>query len=116
MTSSTQSLLTLSAIAFLVGAGVTACSTETHKPTSHQVTIQQLAYSPDTITVQQGDTVVWINNDILPHTATDTIGTHWDTDTIAANGAQKALVMTEKGTANYFCALHPTMHGTIIVQ
>lgn len=109
-------LLKISVLAAMVGAGVTACSTKPQPARSHEVTIQQLAYSPDTLTVNVGDTVVWVNNDILPHTATDSAAGGWDTDTIAAGGAKRSIVMVAPGTADYICSLHPTMRGTIIVK
>lgn len=102
------------ALAMVALVALAACAGG-HKPQRREVVIQQLSYSPDTLTVQQGDTVVWINRDVVPHTATDTIGAHWDTGTIL-NGAQAAVVMTTKGTADYFCSFHPTMKGQITVR
>jgi plastocyanin len=38
---------------------------------THIVLIKGFAFVPDHLTVSAGDTVVWKNEDIVPHTATD---------------------------------------------
>src|SRR2546423_277336 len=38
-----------------------------------------MEFHPAVLTVAAGDTVVWVNRDIVPHTATATGGTKWDT-------------------------------------
>ena len=47
--------------------------------TRHRVEIQQFRFVPEAIEVKPGDTIVWVNLDIVPHTvtATDT-DTSWD--------------------------------------
>ena len=50
-------------------AGIAGCSRST--PETHEVPIRGFAFEPATLVVVQGDTVVWSNHDIVPHTATD---------------------------------------------
>lgn len=104
------------AAALLTAALFFACSGEQHTPQRYEITMEQLAFSPASITVSQGDTIVFINNDIVPHTATDTLNaTHWDTGAIV-HGAQGVVVMQEKGVNSYFCSYHPGMTGEITVE
>jgi plastocyanin len=40
------------------------------KPKTHTVTMENMRFQPETLTVARGDTIVWINNELVPHTAT----------------------------------------------
>lgn len=77
------------------------------------VTIENLKFQPATLSVKQGDTVVWKNADLFPHTATAPGG--FDSKEIAANGTWK-FTAKKKGTFQYICTLHPTMKGTLVVK
>lgn len=104
------------AAALLTAALFFACSGEQHMPQRYEITMGELAFSPASITVNQGDTIVFINNDIVPHTATDTLSaTPWDTGPVV-HGAQAVVVMQEKGVNAYFCSYHPGMMGEIRVE
>ncbi|HET8712597.1 MAG TPA: cupredoxin family copper-binding protein [Gemmatimonadales bacterium] len=82
-------------------------------PRTHTVEIRGMQFRPAALTVAVGDTVVWINRDIVPHTATAT--GKWDTGTIA-QGASGRLVAARPGALDYICTLHPTMRGTLIIR
>jgi plastocyanin len=77
-----------------------------------QVKINDLAFSPAEITVKAGDTVEWVNNDFVDHTATATSG-EWDVMIVAGQSARQE--MTKPGTIKYFCRAHPDMTGTITI-
>ena len=77
-----------------------------------QVKITDLAFSPADITVNAGDTVEWVNNDFIDHTATTTGG---DWDVMIAAGHPARQQMTKTGTIKYFCRVHPDMTGAIHV-
>lgn len=79
----------------------------------HVVDIAGPAFRPAHITVQAGDTVTWINRDIVPHTATAD-GGHWDTGKIAA-GARVTVTVTDDMAGGYICAYHPSMTGGVTV-
>jgi len=42
------------------------------KPVTHTVTVDGTAFKPATLTIKAGDSVVWVNKDIVSHTATST--------------------------------------------
>ena len=44
------------------------------KPRTHTVTIDGTRFQPDTLTIARGDTVMWVNKDPFPHTATSKAG------------------------------------------
>src|SRR5438477_7015378 len=77
------------------------------------VSIKNFAFSPATITVKAGATVVWTNDDAIQH------------DVTFDNGGPASSVLTHSdtfshtfataGTYHYICSIHPFMHGTVIV-
>ena len=80
------------------------------------VVIRGFKFDPETVTVNQGDTVEWKNEDIVPHTATeDVVKPAFDSGTIQV-GAMWRYVARNKGTYNYTCTFHPNMEGKLIVQ
>jgi putative membrane protein len=85
-----------------------------HHARTHTVTIERMRFQPETLTVSPGDTVVWINKDLVPHTATsETSG--FDSKTIEVNQSWKHTVRTT-GDITYLCAFHPTMRGLLHVR
>ena len=91
---------------------------ETQTPTgklqrSVKVEIVDFAYDPDPVQVETGGKVTWQNVDAAPHTATAD-DRSFDTGTLE-EGKLKSETFKEPGTYTYFCAIHPTMHGTVEV-
>lgn len=82
--------------------------------TAHTVTIEALRYSPPTIEVNKGDTVVWRNKDPFPHTVTAQ-NRAFDSGQIAEGKSWK-FKAKQSGEFTYICTLHPTMKGTLIVK
>lgn len=97
----------------LVGAGLAAAAKRA-EPRRHTITIEGNAFRPDDLTVDRGDTVVWVNRDFYPHTATDSEG-RFDSGTIPANGSW-SLAAEAAGELRYVCTLHPTMKATLRVR
>jgi len=83
-------------------------------PELHVVEIERFVFRPDTLRVSVGDTVAWLNRDIVPHTATDGAGA-WDSGVLGTD-AEWRLVPTAPGVHRYVCALHPTMEAVLIVE
>ncbi len=78
----------------------------------HRVVISSLMFAPAQISVKAGDRVTWLNDDIVPHTATAS-DHRWDTGIIEP-GQQVTLQIPEGDvTADYYCLYHPLMKGSI---
>jgi len=75
------------------------------------VTIEKLVFSPADIKAKVGDTVEWVNKDVLAHTATVKGG--WDVMIPAKKTA--SLVLKKAGAVEYYCRFHPNMKGHITV-
>lgn len=83
-------------------------------PVTHRVTIDAARYEPARLAVRPGDTVVWVNADLFPHTVTGTAG-GFDSDALV-QGASWRLTPTAPGAFDYACTFHPTMTGRIEVE
>ncbi|HID67178.1 MAG TPA: copper-binding protein [Roseibacterium sp.] len=77
------------------------------------VNIQGNAFNPNTIEIGQGDYVVFTNADGAPHTATARDG-FFDSGNLN-RGDSFEVRMTQTGTFDFFCRIHPGMTGTITV-
>ncbi|MEO6024599.1 MAG: cupredoxin family copper-binding protein [Burkholderiales bacterium] len=96
------------AVILLVGLATGA------EPVTHTVAIEGTRFDPEMLTVKAGDTVVWINKDPFPHTATAQTGA-FDSKSIGSDKSWK-YTLRKKGVLTYFCRLHPTMKGTLHVE
>ncbi len=77
----------------------------------HVVGIRGMAFHPAVLEVARGDTVVWVNQDIVPQTAT--AEPEWDTR-VLVQGKRGLVVPRQPGDLRYICTLHPTIQGTLI--
>jgi amicyanin len=79
-----------------------------------EVKIDNFTFNPKQITVKAGDTVTWVNHDDIPHTVASQTQVFrskaLDTDD------KFSFTFATPGTYPYFCALHPVMTGTIVVE
>jgi plastocyanin len=83
--------------------------------TTVDVTIQNFAFSPATITVEKGDTVRWTNLDSAPHGAV-TVQPGFVTQ-ILGQGQSTTTTFDRPGTFEYICNVHgASMRGTVVVR
>ena len=105
----------------VLAALLAACSgdgtdtTESAGGEEQRVEIADMAFAPETLTVAAGTTVTWVSADPnLPHTATSEDEV-WFSGTLN-EGDEFPFTFDEPGTFAYFCEVHPTMTGTIVVE
>jgi len=77
-------------------------------------------YIPFGVNIDNGDTVVWTNEDLAFHTVTSGNPTDGP-DGLFDSGMFKIdeqflHIFEESGNFDYFCTLHPWMVGTVVVQ
>jgi plastocyanin len=80
---------------------------------SAKVEIEDFAYYPDPVKIEEGGKVIWQNEDSAPHTATADDGS-FDTGTLE-EGKRGSETFKEAGAYSYICTIHPDMHGTVEV-
>lgn len=81
---------------------------------TNAVTIQNMAFSPASLTVKAGDTITWTNQDSVGHSATADDNS-FDTG-VLSNGQSGTVIFSKAGTFTYHCKVHPSMTATIIVK
>jgi LPXTG-motif cell wall-anchored protein len=81
---------------------------------SGSVTIADFSFTPGSLTINQGDTVTWVNNGPTPHSATANDGS-FNTGILKA-GQSASHTFSQAGTFSYFCQPHPFMKATVVVQ
>ena len=78
-----------------------------------QIKMAQIAYAPAQASAHVGDTVEWVNSDIVAHTATARNGA-WDV--MVGSNSNGSVTLKSPGTIEYYCRLHPNMVGSITVS
>ena len=84
------------------------------QPATHTVTIDGTRFEPGDLTVRAGDTVVFVNKDPFPHTATSRAG-GFDSQAIDA-GKSWRYQPDKPGDFPYLCSYHQTMTATLRVR
>ncbi|MGN6346282.1 MAG: PQQ-dependent sugar dehydrogenase [Candidatus Nitrosocosmicus sp.] len=94
--------------------------------TTNKVTIVGVkgnqSYDPNPIYIKAGDTVTWINADVIAHTVTSgkdynrlTSGLLFHSGSIISNTAYSHR-FTIPGIYDYLCLFHPNMKGAVVVE
>lgn len=108
-------LIAILLIAGCYGTKTATQPTTTQPATTNTVEIKGFAFNPSTITVTKGTTVKWTHNDGAPHTVTTT-SAPVDFDSGRMNkGGTFSQIFDTAGTYEYYCSIHPSMKGKVIV-
>lgn len=89
------------------------CKGSKHKPASHTVLIEQMKFQPADLTVEPGDSITWINKDLVTHNIVALPDSAWRSS-ILQSGASWTLV--PKKSSDYYCSIHVVMKGKIEVK
>jgi plastocyanin len=82
------------------------------KPDKNTVVIRDYRYDPAVLTISKGETVTWINQDSVAHTAT---GKGFDSG-LLNRGSTYKFTFKDSGAFDYICTPHPYMKGSIVVK
>jgi plastocyanin len=77
------------------------------------VIISGMQFSPALLWANRGDTIVWINKDIVSHDVTGITNTELRSDTIAPGSSWKTTI---GATMEYTCSIHPTMKAKVQIR
>ncbi len=112
-------VVTLGAVALTVLPGCPSTAT----PGSNQVFMRAISFDPQRISIDAGETVTWINMDLVPHTATSGNPEDGDSGSIfrsrqLSREQRFSHIFDEAGTFRYFCEVHPGMmrDATVVVN
>jgi amicyanin len=78
-----------------------------------EVKIDNFSFVPKSLTVKAGETVTWTNRDDIPHVIVST-DKKFSSPVLDTDQAF-SFTFKEPGSYPYFCKIHPTMTGTIVV-
>ena len=79
------------------------------------VAMKNIQFDPQAVTAQVGQTIVWTNEEDVPHDADATSGADFETDLIG-KGETVEWTAEAPGEVEYVCSVHPNMTGTITVE
>jgi len=77
-----------------------------------QIVMENLVISPAEVSAKVGDTIEWVNRDVLAHTATAKNG---DFDVTIAPNKTARSVLSKAGTVDYYCRYHPNMKAVLTI-
>ena len=107
----------ITAVNFASTAGLSAQIVQCPPSGTTNVTIQDLLFTPDNVTISANGIVKWTNNGTT-HTVTSGTSPTSDGKFSSGNlgtGATVCVQFFGIGTAQYFCSIHPTMTGSVTV-
>jgi plastocyanin len=101
-------------LTILVGiVAVAGCSESKHSPKSYTIVIEQMKFKPAVLTVEPGDSVTWVNKDLVTHNIVEQPDSSWRSP-VLASGAR--WTMEAQKSSNYYCSIHVVMKGKIEVK
>ena len=81
---------------------------------TQSVSISNFAFNPGSITIPVGATIIWTNNDSVPHTVSS--DTNIFTSGTLNPGQTFRFTFNNKGTFSYHCSIHISMTARVVVQ
>ncbi len=81
---------------------------------ANKVAIEGFAFKPATLNIPAGTTVTWRNNDSATHTITARDNS-FDSGSLSRDSSF-SFTFKQKGTFEYYCKIHPSMMGKVIVE
>lgn len=79
---------------------------------TYTVSVVNFSFDPVILNINKGDTVVWTNEDPIPHQ----IAGKNINGAVMSKGQNYSFVFNDSGTFDYYCKLHPSMKGSVIVK
>jgi len=82
------------------------------------VMIKGFAFGPASVTIAKGGSVTFTNSDSATHTVSSGTAPNKDGkfDKEISGGSETTITLDTPGTYTYFCNIHQSMKGTIVVQ
>lgn len=96
-----------------VGALLLAAPPAAAASRTYVVTIDRLKFGPVPGNLRVGDAIMWVNRDILRHTAT---AKDHSFDADLPPGAKVRMVLKTSGSIPFICRYHPGMRGVLQVK
>lgn len=95
------------------GALLLLASQATAAPHTYKVVIDKLKFGPLPAGLHKGDAIIWVNKDILRHSATASDHS-FDIDLMPGKAGK--IVLNKTGAIPFVCRYHPGMRGILQVK
>ena len=98
-----------------------ANNTSTSQPASssqgkkYTLDAKNFQFTPQTLTLNVGDSITWTNGDQATHTVTSNSGNIFNSGYLQP-GQSYTFTFNTSGVYNYYCQMHPSMRGVITVN
>ncbi len=79
---------------------------------SASVKIQNFAYDEETVTIKKGESVTWKNYDSAQH---NVVSAEFESPLLSKDKTFTQQ-FNKEGTYEYYCSLHPSMRGKVVVE
>jgi len=110
---SRRGMLRISGTAALLTVALAATATaRPPAPQKYTVVMANMSFGKLPSGVKVGDTIVWVNRDTVPHTAT---ARDKSFDVRVQQGQSVPMVVKKAGNIPFYCIYHPAMRGTLAV-
>lgn len=99
----------------VTGLFFTSCQSNnsaTYTPKKATVVIEQMVFTPAELTVHKGDTILFINKDIVAHDVTEK-DEKWKSPALKMDDSWS---MVATNSFDYFCSIHVVMTGKVKVE
>jgi plastocyanin len=83
------------------------------RPQLQEVEIAQMQFRPAVLTALPGDTIRFVNHDMVPHDVTEQSAKAWHSSPLQPG---ESWLHVADRSADYYCSLHQVMKGKIIVN
>lgn len=108
--------IVLSALLGLAFAPVQLPATMRVAAAHYSVQMVNYTFAPASITVNEGDTITWTNQDTAPHTVATTSGPQSLNSPYLSKGQSWSYTFSAPGTYEYYCTVHPDMRARVVVR
>jgi plastocyanin len=83
-----------------------------YRPQNHVVEIKDMKFQPAELKVHKGDTVTWINRDMVAHDVTQQ-NKVWASPPLSPEATWRKVITQSD---SYYCSIHVMMKGTLKVE
>ena len=111
-----KTMTLLAVLPLLLFAGVPSGAPQAARQAAqaNTIAIDNFTFQAATLTVTAGTEVTWVNKDDVPHKVVST-DRQFSSPVLDTDG-RFSYTFATPGTYEYFCSIHPTMKGKVIVR
>ena len=107
-----KGLFILIAVILISGCYSQQTKTSNTERGANEVIIDNFAFTPQELTINSGTTITWKNNHNVVHTI---VSQNLFESKTLNKGDEFAFTFNTPGEYNYYCSIHPSMRGRIII-